>query len=58
MARENDLNRLYDLLTELEDRVDGKQRLGDCTGYMDWPERGVYFVFSHDERRDRDNNTV
>jgi hypothetical protein len=55
MARENDLNRLYDLLTELEDRVDGKQRLGDCTGYMDWPERGVYFVFSRDERRDRDN---
>lgn len=55
MARENDLDRLYDLLTELEDRVDGKQRLGDCTGYMDWPERGVYFVFSRDERRDRDN---
>ncbi|OYR66950.1 hypothetical protein [Halorubrum ezzemoulense] len=55
MTRENDLNRLYDLLTELEDRVDGKQRLGDCTGYMDWPERGVYFVFSRDERRDRDN---
>lgn len=55
MTRENDLDRLYDLLTELEDRVDGKQRLGDCTGYMDWPERGVYFVFSRDERRDRDN---
>ena len=55
MTRENDLNRLYDLLTELEDRVDGKQRLDDCTGYMDWPERGVYFVFSRDERRDGDN---
>jgi len=53
MTRESDLNRLYDLLTELKNNVGGKQRLGDCTGYMDWPERGVYFVFSHDERRDR-----
>ena len=53
MTRESDLNRLYDLLTELKNNVGGKQRLGDCTGYIDWPERGVYFVFSHDERRDR-----
>lgn len=58
MARENDLDRLYDLLTELEDRVDGKQRLGDCTGYMDWPERGVYFVFSRDERRDNNQHRL
>lgn len=27
------------------------QRLGDCTGYMDWPERGVYFFFTDDEQR-------
>jgi len=52
MSRESDLHRLYRLLTDLEDRIGGKQRLGDCTGYMDWPERGVYFFFSHDEHID------
>ena len=52
MTREADLKRLYDLLTGLEDRVGGKQRLGDCTGYMDWPDRGVYFFFADDEDRD------
>jgi len=51
MTRENDLDRLYALLTDLEGRVGGKQRLGDCTGYMDWPDRGVYFFFAHDEHR-------
>lgn len=52
MSRESDLHRLYRLLADLEDRIGGKQRLGDCTGYMDWPERGVYFLFSHDEHID------
>ena len=52
MSRESDLHRLYRLLADLEDRIGGKQRLGDCTGYMDWPERGVYFFFSHDEHID------
>lgn len=51
MTREADLNRLYELLTDLEDRVGGKQRLGDCTGYMNWPNRGVYFFFAHGEHR-------
>jgi len=27
------------------------RRLGDCDGYMDWPDRGVYFVFAADEHR-------
>jgi len=52
MSRLDDLDCLYTLLTDLEDRVGGKQRLGDCTGYMDWPERGVYFFFAPDEHRD------
>ena len=52
MKREADLNRLYDLFTDLEKRVDGKQRLGDCTGCMDWPDRGAYLVFAEDEDRD------
>ena len=52
MSRREDLDRLYTLLAELEARVGGKQHLSDCTGYMDWPERGVYFFFATDERRD------
>lgn len=39
MARREDINRLYELLDELEQTVGGKQKLKDCTGYMDWPER-------------------
>ncbi len=52
MSRRSDLDRLYDLLDQLEANVGGKQRLGHCTGYMDWPERGVYFFFAEDETRD------
>ena len=51
MSRRQDLDRLYDLLDRLEVNVGGKQRLGDCTGYMDWPDRGVYFFFAEDETR-------
>ncbi|RQG98186.1 hypothetical protein [Natrarchaeobius oligotrophus] len=51
MSRHSDLDRLYDLLDQLEAKVGGKQRLKDCTGYMDWPERGVYFFFAKDETR-------
>jgi len=51
MSRRSDLDRLYDLLDRLEDTVGGKQRLKDCTGYMDWPDRGVYFFFAEDETR-------
>lgn len=53
MSRREDLDRLYALLSDLETRVGGKQQLSDCTGYMDWPERGVYFFFAVDERRDK-----
>ncbi|RQG88840.1 hypothetical protein EA462_10590 [Natrarchaeobius halalkaliphilus] len=52
MSRHSDLDRLYDLLNRLETNVGGKQRLKDCTGYMDWPDRGVYFFFAEDETRD------
>lgn len=52
MARMDDLDRLYDLLDILEGNVGGKRTLEECTGYMDWPERGVYFFFASDERRD------
>jgi len=46
------IEQFYYLMDRLEDQVGGKQRLGDCTGYMDWPERGVYFFFAPDETRE------
>lgn len=52
MSRRDDLERFYDLLETLEDRVGGAQRLKDCTGYMDWPDRGVYFFFANGEYRE------
>ncbi|ELZ45286.1 hypothetical protein C463_06682 [Halorubrum californiense DSM 19288] len=52
MSRRPDLDRLYDLLDRLEANVGGKQRLKDCTGYMDWPDRGVYLFFAAGETRD------
>ncbi|WP_436909044.1 hypothetical protein [Halosimplex marinum] len=51
MTRDTDLDRFYDLLADLEAAVDGMQYLRDCDGYMDWPERGVYFFFSPEEAR-------
>lgn len=45
------LNRFYDLLGELEEKVGGRRRLGNCHGGMDWPERGVYFFFDPGEAR-------
>lgn len=52
MSRAADLDRLYDLFDGLAERTGGMRRLRDCTGYMDWPERGVYFFFADDETRD------
>ena len=52
MTRRDDIDQLYTLLAKLEEQVGGKQRLGECTGYMDWPERGIYFFFASGEYRD------
>lgn len=51
MARQDDLDRFYELLDDLERRVGGARKLKDCTGYMDWPDRGVYFVLEPGEPR-------
>lgn len=51
MGRNALLDRLYLLFDDLERQVGGMQRLGDCDGYMDWPDRGVYFFFANDEFR-------
>ena len=54
MSRRDDLDRLYDLFDRLRSNVGGTRTLEECTGYMDWPDRGVYFFFAPDERRDDD----
>lgn len=46
------IERFYNLMDRLEDQAGGKQKLEDCTGYMDWPDRGVYFFFSPTETRE------
>jgi hypothetical protein len=51
MDRDAHLDRLYALFDDLERRVGGKQYLRNCDGYMDWPDRGVYFFFANDEYR-------
>ncbi|KTG29016.1 hypothetical protein [Haloferax profundi] len=43
MSRQRGLNRFYGLLSDLTNRVGGTRKLKDCTGYMEWPARGVYF---------------
>lgn len=52
MSRQRFLDRFYDLLYELDERVGGMQKLSDCDGYMAWPERGIYFFFAPDEYRE------
>jgi hypothetical protein len=52
MARQDDLDRFYGLLDELSQRVGGILKLKNCTGYMDWPDRGVYIFFAPDEYRE------
>jgi len=51
MSRQGDLDRLYGLLDDLERRVGGTRRLKGCDGYMDWPDRGVYFFLEPGETR-------
>ena len=52
MERREHLNRFYELLSKLEDRLGGIRRLGGCHGRMGWPRRGVYFFFEPGEYRE------
>ncbi|GAB7094032.1 hypothetical protein JCM30237_11840 [Halolamina litorea] len=52
MTRRGDLDQFYSLLQTLDERVGGAERLGDCTGYMDWPDRGVYIFLAPGETRE------
>ena len=51
VSRKGDLIRFYDLLDVLEQLIGGKRKLVDCSGDMDWPQRGVYFFFEPGETR-------
>jgi hypothetical protein len=55
MERNALLDQFYSLLDDLEQQVEGKQRLKDCDGYMNWPDRGVYFFFASNEDRGEDD---
>ncbi len=46
-----DTARFYELLADLEARLGGARVLADCSGRMNWPERGVYFFFEPGEAR-------
>ena len=50
-ARLRDVQRFYEILARIETKVGGKRALGEADGRMDWPERGVYFVFEPGEER-------
>ena len=50
-GRAADTARLYDLLDHLEARVGGARVLADCSGRMNWPQRGVYFFYENGENR-------
>lgn len=42
--RLHDLRRFYSILDRLEESNGGARKFGACSGRMDWPERGVYFI--------------
>ncbi|MXZ02938.1 MAG: hypothetical protein F4Y88_04490, partial [Chloroflexi bacterium] len=48
--RSKHVERFYELLKELEERVGGKRMLKDCDGHEGWP-KGVYFFFEEGETR-------
>lgn len=52
MTRNQDLDRFYNILSALSDRLGGPRCLRDCHGRMGWPERGVYFFFEDGEYRE------
>jgi len=51
MSRSGLVDRSYEILRDLEDRLGGCRRLSECDGKMDWPKRGVYFFFEIGEER-------
>lgn len=51
MNRIADIKAFYKILAALEAKLGGERTLSECTGRMNWPERGVYFFFEPGESR-------
>ena len=49
--RKHHLMQFYELLAQLERKLGGARRLSECSGRMDWPQRGVYFFRETGENR-------
>ena len=49
--RSHHLVRFYELLAQLERGLGGARRLSECSGRMDWPQRGIYFFRESGESR-------
>jgi hypothetical protein len=49
--RTEHLRRFYDALFRVSELVGGPRMLSECTGRINWPERGVYFFFEPGESR-------
>ena len=56
--RQEHLEKLYELLAKLERGQGDKRRLGDCTGKLHWPRRGLYLFFDPGEYRRGDTRTL
>ena len=50
-SRLTETRRFYDPLNRLTGRIGGARRLAECTGRMDWPQRGLYFFCEAGEVR-------
>lgn len=49
--RQDDLDRFYALIDQLNTKIRGPYCLSTCDGTMGWPNRGVYFFFEPGELR-------
>lgn len=47
----SDIQRFYELMAALEQRLGGRRLLSECSGRLRWPQRGVYFFFEEGEVR-------
>jgi hypothetical protein len=49
--RHTNLLQFYSILDDLEAAIGGARKLGDCSGHMNWPGRGLYFFRESGEHR-------
>ncbi len=49
--RAHHMERFYGLLGDLENQSGGTRKLSECSGRMNWPQRGVYFFQEAGEQR-------